>query len=168
MNNMMIFGYIYIYKRMRDYHAFILDKFSRIYSAEEILRIHKTTNEIRLFFYYICANLIMQSIYLVSKWYTDFENHSEESKRYSESIKIVLLTASIFMNYGISSSIKRAFNAQQKRNKNIKKIRYQQSGMLTTNSRYLSSENSINAKNLKSGYREESLLKSLSGETRDP
>jgi hypothetical protein len=131
----MIFGYIYIYNRMRDYHAFILDKFSRIYSPEEILRIHKTTNEIRLFFYYICANLIMQQIYLVSKWYADFDNLSDDSKRYNDIIKIVLLIASIFMNYGISSSIKRAFNAQQKRNKNIKKIRYQQSLMLTSGTR---------------------------------
>lgn len=120
---------------MKDYHAFILDKFSRIYSAEEILRIHKTTNEIRLFFSYICANLIMQLIYLISKWYAVFDNRSEESKRYSDIIKIFLLTVSIFMNYGISSSIKRAFNAQQKSNKNIKKMRFHKSIMLTSHGR---------------------------------
>ena len=62
---------------MRDYHAFILDKFSSIYSAEEILRIHKTTNEIRLFFLYICVNLMMQQFYLGSKWYADFDNFSD-------------------------------------------------------------------------------------------
>lgn len=135
MNTMMIFGYIYIYKRMKAYHTFILDKFSRIYSAEEILRIHKTTNEIRLFFYYICANLMMQQIHLLSKWYADFDNSSDDSKRYIDVIRIVSLIASIFMNYGISSSIKRAFNAQQKRNKNIKKIRYHQSLMLTSHGR---------------------------------
>jgi hypothetical protein len=127
MNSMMIFGYIYIYKRMRDYHTFILDKFSRIYSAKEILRIHKNTNEIRLFFFYICANLFIQSIYILSRWYAVFDNQSDHSKRYFDIIKIALLITSIFMNYGISSSIKRAFNAQQKRNKNIKKIRYQKS-----------------------------------------
>ena len=135
MNSMMIFGYIYIYKRMRDYHAFILDKFSSIYSAEEILRIHKTTNEIRLFFYYICVNLMMQLIYLASKAYGDFDHGSDDYKRYNDIIKIGLLIASILMNYGISSSIKRAFNAQQKRNKNIKKIRYQQSVMLSSHGR---------------------------------
>jgi hypothetical protein len=143
MNSMMVYGYIYIYKRMRDYHAFILENFSRIYSAEEILRIQKTTNEIRLFFYYICANLIMQQIQLVSKWYSDFDNISDFSKRYNGIIRIVNLLASIFMNYGISSSIKRAFNAQQKRNKNIKKIRYQQSVMHTSGSQLLTAENGM-------------------------
>jgi hypothetical protein len=120
---------------MRDYHAFILDKFSSIYSAEEILRIHKTTNEIRLFFYYICVNLMMQLIYLASKAYGDFDHGTDDYKRYNDIIKIGLLIASILMNYGISSSIKRAFNAQQKRNKNIKKIRYQQSVMLSSHGR---------------------------------
>ena len=66
MNSMIILGYIYIYKRMSDYHKFILDRFSKIYTPEEILRIHKTTNEIRLFFSYICVNLMMQQIYLIS------------------------------------------------------------------------------------------------------
>jgi hypothetical protein len=164
----MIFGYIYIYNRMRDYHTSIIERFSRIYSAEEIHRIQKTTKEIRWFFFYICANLLMQQIHLVSKWYTDVYNREKEFKRYSEIIRIVQLIASIFMNYGISSSIKRAFIAQQKRNNNIKKIRFHQSNLKNSHSRYLATENGVDGKNFKSGYREESLIKSLSGETRDP
>ena len=134
-NGVMIFGYIYIFNRMREYHKFILDKFSRIYSPEEVHRIHKTTNEIRLFFFYICANLMMQQIHLVSKWYSDLDGRSDHFKRYSDIIRIAQLIASIFMNYGISSSIKRAFNAQQKRNNNIKKIRYHQSILQNPHSR---------------------------------
>ena len=134
-NGVMIFGYIYIFNRMREYHKFILDKFSRIYSAEEVHRIHKTTNEIRLFFFYICANLMVQQIHLVSKWYSDLDGRSDDFKRYSDIIRIAQLIASIFMNYGISSSIKRAFNAQQKRNNNIKKIRYHQSILQNPHSR---------------------------------
>jgi hypothetical protein len=70
---------------------------------------------------------MMQQINLVSYWYSDLDGRNDDYNRYSDFIGIALLIASIFMNYGISSSIKRAFNAQQKRNNNIKKIRYHQS-----------------------------------------
>ena len=70
---------------------------------------------------------MMQQINLVSYWYSDLDGRIDDYNRYSDIIEIALLIASIFMNYGISSSIKRAFNAQQKRNNNIKKIRYHQS-----------------------------------------
>ena len=84
---------------------------------------------------------MMQQFYLGSKWYADFDNFSDDSKRYNDVIRIVLLVSSILNYYGISSSIKRAFTAQQKRNKNIKKIRYQQ---------FLSAEIGIDGKSLKS------------------
>lgn len=109
---MIVFGYIYIFIRMSAYHKGILEKFSRLYSSEEISRIQKTTNEIRLFFSYICVNLMMQQLYLVSKWFVEYDEQSDYSKRSVDIIKIFLLTTSIFMNYGISRSIKRAFSAQ--------------------------------------------------------
>lgn len=96
---------------MSAYHKDIVNKFSKLYSTDEIERIRKTNNEIRLFFSYICINLIMQQIYLASKLFLDFDSESDLYHRSVDIIMVLYLTAAILMNYGISISIKRAFNA---------------------------------------------------------
>lgn len=96
---------------MSAYHKDIVKKFSKLYSTVEIEKIRKINNEIRLFFSYICINLIMQQIYLASKLFLDFDNESDLYHRSDDIIMVFQLTTAILMNYGISSSIKRAFNA---------------------------------------------------------
>lgn len=81
---------------------------------EDIEAFRQSTREVKIFFSYICIQIIMQSIYRLSIFIANVHDWSWDD-RFLDIMLILMQIANLVMNFGISMSIKRAYSAEVKK-----------------------------------------------------
>lgn len=112
-NPALTIGYATVFINYRAFLKFYIIRSYGIISELEITQINRTKNEVKWYFIYISQMLVIQSIYLGLMFVR--EEKLDGAKRIYDIVNIVLMVSQILMYFGLSNSIKRAYNAQREK-----------------------------------------------------
>jgi hypothetical protein len=106
-DTLLIVAYIWIYRRFRDYHNSMIDRFSSIYTLNEIAKLKQSTYEVKIFFVYICIMLCCQTLFLANRCMVNYlrNNPEQYTIRIDDIMRLLLQASHILMNVGLSLSI---------------------------------------------------------------
>ena len=118
--------YYQSYRMLRDYHYDYIEKNKTQLREEEIAQIHSRMRQVRYFFMYICQNILMQVFLQIAVAFdggATFKEYNPTALLYDLMLMSVQIS-NIIMCYGISLSIRKAYNEVIK-SKNLQSIQEQ-------------------------------------------